>query len=291
MPNSFEWKQNFTDNLDLIFKRESLTGFLGDASGLVRDNMDGHDIKYPQYTVSGLSDYDRENGYAKGTATMVWKTVEPDYDRGKIFQVDTVDNIETAGIAFGALGSEFMRTKVIPEQDAYTFAKIASKVGITSKEEALTTAKAFLDALVAAKTLMDEAEVPSNDRLLFATPTLLNLLINMNDYESKQALSAFSQTISVPQSRFYTSITLNNDTEGGFIKTVAGQDVQAGKNINFLIAYRPAIIKYNKHTASDIIEPAANQSADAYMLKFRSYGVVDVYDNKVKGIYVSHASA
>ena len=55
-----------------------------------------------------------------------------------------------------------------------------------------------------------------------------------------------------------------------------------------MIIHKPAIIKYDKHIASAVIPPDQNQSADAYMSKYRKYGLVDVYANKTAGIYVSH---
>lgn len=289
MANSIALAKNYIPLLDEIYKKEALTAFLGDVSGLVRQGLNGKEIIYPQYSMAGLSDYDRATGYKNGNVKLEWKTIAPDYDRGTKFQVDTMDNLESMQLAFGALGAEFMRTQVIPESDAWTFAKIAQKTGITAKGEDIADATAFLDALVAAKTLMDEAEVPNTDRLLFATPTLMNALINMDTSKSKEALNAFSVRVEVPQSRFYTAITLQDTSGGdggGFIK-----DVGSGKDINFMIVHRPAIIKYQKHQASDIITPEANQTADAYMLKFRTYAICDVYDNKVKGVYVSHKTA
>ena len=60
-----------------------------------------------------------------------------------------------------------------------------------------------------------------------------------------------------------------------------------GKDINFMIVHKPAVIKFDKHTVSDIIPASANPSADADIAKYRKYGIVDVYQNKVAGIYLS----
>ncbi len=61
-----------------------------------------------------------------------------------------------------------------------------------------------------------------------------------------------------------------------------------GKELNFMIVHKPAIIKFDKHIANDVISPANNPDSDAYILKYRKYGLVDVYRNKVAGIYISH---
>lgn len=61
-----------------------------------------------------------------------------------------------------------------------------------------------------------------------------------------------------------------------------------GKDINFMIIHKPAVIKFDKHIAHDLIAPANNPDSDAYILKYRKYGLVDVYKNKAAGIYLSH---
>ncbi len=68
---------------------------------------------------------------------------------------------------------------------------------------------------------------------------------------------------------------------GDYVREVVGKD------INFMIVHRPAVLKWDKHIASDVIPPSANPSSDAYISKYRKYGIVDVYKNKVAGIYLS----
>ena len=55
-----------------------------------------------------------------------------------------------------------------------------------------------------------------------------------------------------------------------------------------MIIHKPALIKFDKHTASDIIPAKLNPDADADISKYRKYGMVDIYKNKVAGIYLSH---
>lgn len=60
------------------------------------------------------------------------------------------------------------------------------------------------------------------------------------------------------------------------------------KEINFMIIHKPAIIKHDKHVVSNVILASDNANADADIVKYRKYGIVDVYKNKVAGIYLSH---
>ncbi len=79
---------------------------------------------------------------------MTNETVKFNYDRGRAFSVDAMDNEETAGIAFGRLASEFIRTKVVPELDAFRFATYAGVSGI-SKVSAGATFTAGADVVTA----------------------------------------------------------------------------------------------------------------------------------------------
>ena len=179
---------------------------------------------------------------------------------------------------------------------------------------------------------MDNDEVPEEGRILYATANLLNALLMMDTYKSKEILAAYTIKKAVPQGRFYTSIDLLDGKTPGeeaghyrkgtvkYAKTtdtavVSGKDYytessgvyskvdspqtsaigtyyemvqEAAKPINFMIIHKPAIIKHDKHVVSNIIPAASNPNADADIIKYRKYGLVDVYKNKVAGIYLSH---
>jgi hypothetical protein len=204
-----------------------------------------------------------------------------------MFSVDNMDNAETAGIAYGRLAAEFIRTKVVPELDAFRFAEYASASGVSSATGSLASGANVVTALRDAVTKMDEDEVPEEGRILYATPTLLNGVMALDTTKSREVLATFSKTVKVPQSRFYTAIDLLDGKTSG---EEAGhyRKAEAGKDINFMIVHKPAVIKFDKHTASDIIPASANPDADADISKYRKYGIVDVFKNKVAGIYLSH---
>lgn len=288
MPNTIALAKNFTDLLDEVYKLASVTADLTGDPAMTRAGVNVNEICYPQLNVTGLGDYDRNSGYTDGSVNLEWVTTKYNYDRGTKISVDTMDNKETFNISFGKAGSELIRTKVAPEADAFTFATIAGKEGISIATPATyADATEFLKALIEAKNKMDEDEVPEEGRILYATPTLLNGVMALDTTKSKEVLSTFSVKKSVPQSRFYTAIDLLDGKSPG---EEAGHYKKAenGKDINFMIIHKPAIIKFDKHIAHDIISPANNPNSDAYILKYRKYGLVDVYANKVAGIYLSH---
>lgn len=288
MPNNIVLAKGYIDLLDEVYRAASVTADLTSDPGLIRQGANVNEIIYPQIDVSGLGDYSRNSGYTDGTVNVQWKTAVFNYDRGTKISVDTMDNQETFDIAFGAVGAELQRTKVAPEADAFTFATLAGIDGISIGDAAtFTSAVEFLEALLEAKNKMDEDEVPEEGRILYATPTLLNGVMALDTTKSREVLNAFSVRKKVPQSRFYTAIDLlDGKTEGEELGHYKKAD--AGKDINFMIVHKPAILKWDKHTVSSIIQPDNNPTSDAYISKYRKYGIVDVYKNKVAGIYLSH---
>ena len=287
MANTIALAKNYTSILDEVYCNASVTADLTSDNTMVRAGANANEIIYPQISVTGLGDYSRNSGYTDGSVNLEWITSKFNYDRGTKISVDVMDNEESRDIAFTMAGSELMRTKVAPEADAFVFATLAGIEGI-SKAAPATYADAteFLNALIEAKNKMDEDEVPEEGRILYATPTLMNGVMALDTTKSREILNSFTVKKKVPQSRFYTAIDL---LDGKSPSEEAGHYKKAteGKDINFMIVHKPAVIKFDKHTVSDIIPASANPSADADIAKYRKYGIVDVFKNKVAGIYLS----
>ena len=288
MANTIALAKNYTSILDEVYCSASVTADLTSDNTMVRAGANANEIIYPQISVTGLGDYSRNSGYTDGSVNLEWITTKFNYDRGTKISVDVMDNEESRDIAFTMAGAELMRTKVAPEADAFVFSTLAGIEGI-SKATPATYADAteFLKALIEAKNKMDEDEVPEEGRILYATPTLMNGVMALDTTKSREILNSFTIKKKVPQSRFYTAIDLldgkSDGEEAGHYKKSA-----LGKDINFMIIHKPAIIKYDKHTVSDIIPASSNPNADADISKYRKYGIVDVFKNKVAGIYLSH---
>lgn len=333
MPNTIVLAKNFVPLLDEVYQQASVTNDLTGDPAMARAGANAREIIYPQIAVTGLGDYDRNSGYTQGAVDLKWVTTEYNYDRGARLAVDAMDNQETYNLAFGMAGAELLRTKVAPEADAFTFATLAGIPGISKGEaKTISTADAFLAELLEAKNTLDNDEVPEEGRILYATANLLNALMMMDTYKSKEILAAYTIKKAVPQARFYTSIdlldgksageeaghyrkgtaryakttdtavasskTYYTESSGVYTKVESPQTSaigtyyemvqEAAKDINFMIIHKPAIIKHDKHIVSNVIPASANPDADADILKYRKYGLVDVYKNKVAGIYLSH---
>lgn len=293
MANSIALAKQFVPLLDEAYKLASCTSVLDGAADLARQGANANELIIPKMSMQGLADYSRNGGYVSGDVTLTNETVQCNYDRNRMFSVDSMDNLETAGIAFGRLAGEFIRTKVAPELDAFRFATYAGIDGISkvSAGAALGSGDAVIQAIRVGCTKMDEDEVPSDQRYLFITPTLYGAIQDLETYKSKAVLENFAQVIKVPQTRFYTAITLYNgtssgETAGGYVKNST-----SGKNINFMIIHKPAVIQFEKHVAPKIITPDANQDADAYKFGYRNVGIADAYENKLAGIYLHYGAS
>lgn len=162
MPNAITLAKTFIPVLDKVYKQASLTAKLDGAADLARQGANANELIIPKLDMQGLGDYSRNDGYVKGDVTLTNETVKCNFDRGRMFNVDTMDNLETAGIAFGQLAGEFIRTKVVPELDAFRLATYAGIEGISKIDAGAdpVTGEEVIAALRAASNKMDEDEVP-----------------------------------------------------------------------------------------------------------------------------------
>lgn len=294
MANSFQLAQTFLPLLDEVYKANSRTAILDSTKVEI---VNGNTIKVFKTDMDGLGNYNRNTGFVDGSVTGTWETLTLGKDRGRSFTVDRMDNEETIGMAFGTLASEFIRTKVTPEIDAYTFAKIAGTTGIDTATAAdITIGTTDVPGLIdEAERSMNENEVPVDGRMLFISESayaglrskVTRIVMNGEGGINKEIESYDSmRIIRVPQTRFYTAITLKDGSTSG--QTAGGYTGTAttGYKINFMIIHPSAITKVVKHVLPRIFSPDEYQKADAWKFDYRVYHDTFVYDNKVKGIYL-----
>lgn len=286
MANTIALITKYAPFIDEVYASEALTSDLDSDMSLTKAGANANEIAIPKITLQGLANYSRSTGYVARDNTLEYETVKFNYDRGGKFMLDAMDDEETAGIMYAKLSSELERTKAAPELDAFRFAKYASLAGFKPAGATLADGAAVLTAIMTANSAQDEAEVSPEGRILYITPTLYNMVKAIDTTKSREALDSFAKIKKVPQARFYSVVDLLDGTSadqeiGGYIKNVA-----SGKDINFMIIDPKAVLQYTKHKVSGTTNPDSNDDADAYLFKFRKYGLCDVYDNKVNGIYV-----
>ena len=285
MANNIQLAKIYTNLLDEVYQQNALTAVLESDASLARAGANANEIVIPKISMDGLADYSRNSGYVNGDVNLTWETVKFNYERGRAFTVDDMDNEETQNIAFGRLAGEFIRTKVVPELDAFRFATYAATTGAGTATGTLATGADVIAALRVATSAMDEAEVPMENRYLFITPTLYGLIQDMDNTKSREVLSRFASVTQVPQTRFYSAVELLDGKTGGEEKG-GYKKADGGVELNFEIIHKPATLQFTKHAVPKIISPAQNQDADAWKYGYRNYGLCDTYENKAAGIYV-----
>ena len=295
--NSIALAQRYLPRLDAVYKMSSRSAILDNPNVQF---VGGNAVKVFKTSMDGLADYSRNGGYVNGAVNGTWETLTLSQDRGRSFQIDRMDNEETLDLAFGTLAGEFVRTKVTPEVDAYTFAKICGADGIQSANADITVGTTDVPGLIDTATkAMNENEVPEEGRILFISETAyegLKVKITRFTENGERAIyngiEAYNgmRVIRVPQTRFYTAITQYDgttagQTAGGYIGTAS-----TGYPINFIILHPTAVLKVMKHVLPRIFAPEVNQNADAWKVDYRVYYDVFAYDNKVNGIYLHRAA-
>lgn len=288
---TIELAKKFQPILDEVYKKASLTSDL-DAVTKKLDHSAANEVSIFKISTVGLGTYSRSTGYPAGDVEGAWETIKLEAERGRSFSIDRQDNEETLGMVFGLLAGEFIRTNVAPEVDAYRFAKWAGASGISTTTGATLTKDTILAAIDAAILQLDEDEVEPEGRRLYISPTcnqFLNQAITRtlsNDRNADRRLSFLDgiQIIQVPQTRFYTGITLDagaTSNAGGFAKTAS-----TGKDINFILMHPSAVGQATKQADLKVFSPDLNQAADAWLMQYRLYHDAWVWENKLDAIYL-----
>ena len=291
--NSVGYATSYLPILDEIYKAESKSAVLDTAQDRVYYNPETHTFNLFEIDMVGNADYSRNDGFVRGDVTAQWRSYTPQWDRGRQFVVDRVDNDEAMGMVFPSLGSEYLRTKVVPETDALRFMTYAKSAADSMKTaESISTDSAAIAAIDLGTEKLDDAEVPYEGRILFVNPTMYrhikggitrmvmngenNINYNVDYYNDMQVFT-------VPSGRFNTAISLAqptaHDGAGGYTAT--------GSTINFLIIHPTAIMQANCFTEPRIFSPGVWQQSQGWAWDFRQYHGAWVKHQKTNGIYVN----
>ena len=91
MPNSIAYAQNYTNLLDEVYQRASVSGRLASPRHMVRQGAHAREIMIPKISVTGLGDYRRNVGYVTGSIEFSYESHQPTYDRGVRLYADVMD--------------------------------------------------------------------------------------------------------------------------------------------------------------------------------------------------------
>ena len=223
-------------------------------------------------------------------------------DRGRKFQLDSMDVDETSFIASAAnVVTQFQRLQIIPEVDAYRYSKLAALAigaGNTSSYTPATTD--ILSKLLADISAVQDV-IGENEPLIISMSYAVATILSQADKITKildtaqftqggiqtKVLSLDGMPIKrVPSARLKTAYVFNDgktagQTAGGFVPATSALD------INWIISSARAPIAVSKTDNMKIFDPQTNQNADAWLIEYRKFHELWVPDNKLTAVRVS----
>ena len=293
--NAIQTIEKYIPLLDEVLSAEMKTSVLETAGALVQETASAGKFLVAKTNMDGLGNYSRTEGFPDGDVTLTWEEFTCQYDRGRSFSIDAMDNLETLGVAFGTLAGEFLRTKVVPETDAIRFATYSQKAGL--KGSGALTKENIDDTITDAEAEIEEKEGTVIGSYLFITPTNYGLVKKSENFtrtlvpseNPNRNYGAYDEMdiVKVPSARFHTEVTLK---DGKSSDQATGGFTVGGSAINFMIIHPSAVLQITKHAKVRVFDPDTNQKADAYKVDYRLYHGCDVYENKSNLIY-AHTQA
>ncbi len=281
---SIESQTRYAEELDKLFVQKSVTGFFAD-NALAAKFVGAKTVMIPEVDFQGLADYDRENGFSKGSIRVSNTPYSLSMDRARSIQIDNQD-LDEAGIASlaGNILGEYVRTKVVPECDAYVLSKlitIAKNQGNTIIP--LNEKKPFevLNELIAN---VRNAVGYDEELVAFVNMTQYAKMLNSDEIGKMIITSDFKKgdiqlkvntfngvpLIPVMNNLMRSSFRFNNFGDGGF-------SAHAGANALVLVCPKKAVHLVKKTEKLRVFTPEQNIEADAYRFDYRIY-----YDAFVK---------
>ena len=286
MSNSITYASKLTEELDKLFVQSAVTGFLTD-NALRAKFVGAHTVLIPDMELSGLGNYDREGGFADGSVTVSNTSFTLTQDRGRSFMLDAQDEDEAgaANLAGQVLG-EFVRTKVVPEVDAYCLSKLAA-VAAENGEAIEDNVFALLQKMISRVRQTVGYDEPL---VAFCDPTVYDALMATPEIGRYLRIDEFSKgginlrvnhidnvaILPVPSARMKTAFAFNDgtsegETDGGFAAA------EGAESIGVLVMPKKGASLIRKTEKLRTFTPDQNQKADAYKFDYRLY-----YDLLVK---------
>ena len=282
--------ENYSAELDRVLVAKSATAFFADNS-LRTKFVGAKTVMIPEVDFDGLANYDRKNGFLEGAVNVGHKTYTMAMDRARSFSVDRED-MDESGIASlaGKILGEYVRTKVVPECDAYVISKIASVAknrGNVIENSSMDKAYSIFSELICEvqNTVgYDEEVVCCVDSVAYAA------LCASEEFASMLTVSDFKQgelTLQVKKINGVTIIPVVSERmrsaykfdENGF------STPETFSQIHMLALPKSAAHLVKKTEKMRVFTPEQNTTADAYKFDYRIYYDVFVKDSSAEAIW------
>lgn len=300
--NMIELATVMTGELEESIVQKSVTGFFAD--NILRAKFVGaKTVIIPEAHMSGLGDYDRDTGFAKGSVTISNTPFTLSMDRGRQFMIDAEDADES-GIAdlAGKLLRNYSKEYIVPEIDAYVLSKVAGYAVGKGQTVSVPDGGTFSDSVYSM--IMQGATAAQNelgfdeDLVVFVNAEGMAALETSPEIQRSLSVGEFERggvsvkvktlngmpILPVSSARMHTAFEFYNgvdtgEEQGGFAPT------SSASKIGILIVPKDAVSLVKKAERIRYFAPDENQQADAHRFDFRMYYDAFVRNARGKGIY------
>lgn len=293
------------EELDKVAVVDLTSGWMDLNDSMVK-YKGGSEVKIPEMVMDGLADYDRNEGFVKGSIHLKWKTYEMTQDRGRQFTFDENDVDESNFILTAStVSGEFQRVHVIPEIDAYRYSKIASIAKAANRFVGGYVANAddILSKLYA--DISQVTDIYGEENIVITMNSKVAAILDISKELSKQInvgefrkgdVSVKVQTLNgtypivrVPSARMkseYEFLTGKTSQEKGGFKPSS-----SAKDINWIISTRKAPIAVCKTDKMRAFDPETYQRGRMWAVDYRKFHELWIPENKKDAIFVNFKQA
>ena len=285
----YQYAEQFTQFLAQKYEKELCSDALMHSNPQITF-LNAQTIKLPRLTLSGYKDHTRTAGFNTGNIANDWEPKKLAHDRDIEFFVDPMDIDETnLALAVANIQNTFENEQALPEKDCYNFSKLHTELtNFHGRIDSTTvlTAQNILAVFDEEMSKMDDAGVPVDGRILYATPAVKKLLkeadgiqrvitVNGANEVNRNVHSLDDVTIKMVQSgRMKTKY---NFTDG----CVAAADAD---QINFILVHPSCVVARDKYAYISLFTPGTDsRTADGYLYQNRNYWDLFLIERKVAG--------
>lgn len=324
MANKIELITKYSeDAFDEVYRADSRIGLLdGNTKDMVFTGA--KTVKIPKWNSGGMFDYKRANGETTGNFSQgthvgngygyqqsdmgyEWETFTLAIERAVQYRVDMFDDEETAKTLVARGSTQVNKQVLIPEIDAYAFAKIAGSAGkvLTGAIGDASGETSPVEAMNKALLWLEENEIPLENVQGFVSPRFKEALRNTSKNGLVKPLlqGEFEKNVKftieeyegvklapVPPRRFMTNIVLDSGFYRPGVAADAGKKWGEGSNpyivtgasepIDFMLVAKEAVYHIVKYNKIKVFGPDVVQDYDGYKINVHVYHDVFVPDNK-----------
>ena len=232
-----------------------------------------------------------------GQCQMTGEAKKLAHDRDIEFFIDPMDVDETnLTVEIANVHNVFETEQAIPEKDSYRYSKLYAEAkkyasnGAVVDNTALTTAN-ILEWFDTQMAKMDDEGVPSEGRILYATPSMNKLLKNAEGLSRTISVDKNTGNVDrnvyslddvdikvVPSARMKTKYDFSNGC-------VPAEDA---KQINLILIHPSCQVTRSKYAYIKIFTPGHDsRTGDNYLYQNRNYGDTFLIKNKACGIAIN----